>query len=68
MPTIRTTMRPDQAIDVDDAEYLDLQRQGLLVEEPTAESESQEPRTDAGTPPTNKKPVAVSGTLRSKES
>jgi hypothetical protein len=33
MPTVRTTMRPDQAIDVDDTEYLDLQRQGLLVEE-----------------------------------
>ncbi|WP_225825595.1 hypothetical protein [Streptomyces naphthomycinicus] len=33
MPTVRTTMRPDQEIEVDDAEYLDLQRQGLLVEE-----------------------------------
>lgn len=33
MPTIRTTMRPDQTVEVDDAEYLDLQRQGLLVEE-----------------------------------
>ncbi|WP_435279337.1 hypothetical protein [Streptomyces sp. 1222.5] len=37
MPTIRTTMRPDQEIDVDDAEYLDLQRQGLLVEEDSQE-------------------------------
>ena len=33
MPKIRTTMRPDLELDVDDAEYLDLQRQGLLVEE-----------------------------------
>jgi hypothetical protein len=31
--TVRTTMQPDKQIDVDDAEYLDLQRQGLLVEE-----------------------------------
>lgn len=37
MPTVRTTMRPDQTIEVDDAEYLDLQRQGLLVEETAAE-------------------------------
>ncbi|MEU1309507.1 hypothetical protein ABZ419_11515 [Streptomyces cinnamoneus] len=34
MPTVRTTMRPDQPIEVGEAEYLDLQRQGLLVEPP----------------------------------
>ncbi|MYS15168.1 hypothetical protein [Streptomyces sp. SID4982] len=28
--TVRTTMRPDQELEVNDAEYLDLQRQGLL--------------------------------------
>lgn len=28
---IRTTMQPDREIEVDDAEYLDLKRQGLLV-------------------------------------
>ncbi|MGY6019594.1 hypothetical protein [Streptomyces spinosirectus] len=33
MPTVRTTMRPDQTLEVDDAEYIDLKRQGLLVEE-----------------------------------
>jgi hypothetical protein len=33
MPIVRTTMQPDREIDVDAAEYLDLQRQGLLVEE-----------------------------------
>ncbi|MDQ0758695.1 hypothetical protein [Streptomyces canus] len=32
MPTVRTTFRPDLEFEVDDAEYLDLQRQGLLVE------------------------------------
>lgn len=42
MPTVRTTMRPDQEIQVGDAEYVDLQRQGLLVvpiEPPTAPAE-----------------------------
>jgi hypothetical protein len=33
MPTVRTTMRPDQPIEVGDVEYLDLKRQGLLAEE-----------------------------------
>lgn len=36
MPTVRTTMRPDLELDVDPIEYLDLKRQGLLVE-PAAE-------------------------------
>jgi hypothetical protein len=35
---VRTTMQPDKEIEVDDAEYLDLQRQGLLAEEPATES------------------------------
>jgi hypothetical protein len=34
MPKVRTTMQPDVEIEVGDAEYLDLKRQGLLVEEP----------------------------------
>ena len=34
MPTVRTTMRPDQEIEVGDAEYTDLHRQGLLIEDP----------------------------------
>jgi hypothetical protein len=34
MPTVRTTMRPDQEIEVGDAEYVDLSRQGLLAEDP----------------------------------
>ncbi|GIH26072.1 hypothetical protein Aph01nite_43820 [Acrocarpospora phusangensis] len=28
---VRTTIRPDQELDVDEAEYTDLQRQGLLL-------------------------------------
>lgn len=28
---VRTTIRPDQELEVDDAEFTDLQRQGLLL-------------------------------------
>lgn len=34
MTQVRTTMQPDQVIEVGDAELLDLKRQGLLVGEP----------------------------------
>ena len=61
MPTVRTTMQPDKEIDVDDAEYLDLQRQGLLVEE-TADQDVP-PATAA---PAN--PAKKSGPAGSKES
>lgn len=30
---VRTTQRPDKVLTVDDAEFVDLQRQGLLVED-----------------------------------
>ena len=33
MPTVRTTIQPHVALEVSDAEYLDLKRQGLLVED-----------------------------------
>jgi hypothetical protein len=33
MHDVRTTFRPDQTIQVGDAEYADLKQQGLLVEE-----------------------------------
>jgi hypothetical protein len=73
MPTIRTTMQPDKQIDVDDAEYIDLQRQGLLIEEDpgqdvppaTAAPAAPEPAPQpAAVAP--KKPGTVTGT--SKES
>lgn len=68
MPKIRTTMRPDQEIEVDDAEHIDLQRQGLLVEE-TAQ-EDVPPAT--ATPEPGPQPAAVApkkpGTAHSKES
>lgn len=36
MPIVRTTMRPDQPIEVDDIEYADLKAQGLLAEDTPA--------------------------------
>lgn len=36
MPTVRTTFQPDKPIEVGDVEYLDLKRQGLLLEDPSA--------------------------------
>lgn len=37
MPTVRTTIQPHVALEVSDAEHLDLKRQGLLIEdEPSA--------------------------------
>lgn len=34
MPSVRVTQFPDQVLEVGEAEYLDLKRQGLLVAEP----------------------------------
>lgn len=31
--TVRTTIRPDESVEVDEAEYTDLARMGLLVED-----------------------------------
>lgn len=61
MPTVRTTMQPDKPIEVDDVEYLDLQRQGLLVKEDAAESVP--PATAAPATPAKK----TSGAAGSKE-
>lgn len=43
MHTVRTTMRPDVKVEVGDAEYIDLQRQGLLAPDgdPTSTSGDQ---------------------------
>lgn len=62
MPTVRTTMQPDQTIEVGDAEYLDLKRQGLLVEETAHESVP--PATAAPATPVKK----TTGAAGSKES
>ncbi|MGW5175905.1 hypothetical protein ACWERY_16275 [Streptomyces sp. NPDC004082] len=50
---VRTTMRPDEEIEVGDAEYTDLQRQGLLVEDDAHEdvpAETAAPASPGGVP------------------
>ena len=60
MPTIRTTMRPDQELEVDDTEYAQLKAQGLLVEDnPTPEAEA-EPAASAA-PAKKTTPSGVTG-------
>lgn len=49
---VRTTQRPDVELDVDAAEYTDLHRQGLLVND----------RLPASTPERSQLPVDVGGT------
>lgn len=51
---IRTTMRPDQEIEVPDADYLDLKRQGLLVEDTAPPAKPAAAPTKAATPATTK--------------
>lgn len=61
MPTVRTTMRPDQEIEVGDVEYADLKAQGLLVDEPA-------PVAPAATAPPAHPAKKSSGAAGSKES
>lgn len=46
MNTVRTTMRPHEEIEVSDAELLDLQRQGLLVEDEKPAPVEEKPATE----------------------
>lgn len=46
--TVRTTFRPDVELEVDDAEYLDLQRQGLLVTDEAPAKADTSARTGTG--------------------
>lgn len=59
MPKIRTTMRPDDEIEVSDAEYLDLRRQGLLVQD-----EDDNPATPDETPATSETGAARTTTRK----
>ena len=43
--TITTTMQPDKVLDVDDAEYTDLQRQGLILVDHTEQAAAAAPAT-----------------------
>ncbi|MFE8961743.1 hypothetical protein [Streptomyces iakyrus] len=56
MPTVRTTLQPDVDLEVSDPEYVDLKRQGLLVEE--AESDKPSPAAAPAAAPA-KTPAAV---------
>lgn len=47
---VRTTMQPHLQVEVGDAEYLDLQRQGLLVEEPAPTSPAPAPAAKKAAP------------------
>ncbi|WP_154697031.1 hypothetical protein [Lentzea guizhouensis] len=54
MHNVRTTFQPDKPIEIGDAEYEDLQRQGLLVEDGKATKKKSTPDDnkdggDAGT-------------------
>lgn len=60
MPTVRTTFRPDLPIEVDDIEYRQLAREGLLVDTPAPEAPA------APAPPVTTK--KTSGAAGSKES
>jgi hypothetical protein len=53
---ISTTMRPDQVVEVEDAEYTDLQRQGLVLVDHTEQAEAAAPATTkkAASPAANK--------------
>lgn len=43
--TITTTMQPDKPIEVEDTEYLDLQRQGLILADHTEQAAASAPAT-----------------------
>jgi hypothetical protein len=60
MHTVRTTKRPWEEIEVGDAEFLDLQRQGLLAED-------DEPPTPDPGPATTKKAAPPTGASQTKE-
>ena len=48
---IRTTMQPHLQIEVGDAECLDLQRQGLLIEDPAPTTPAPVPAIKKAAPP-----------------
>jgi len=48
---IRTTMQPHLQVEVGDAEYLDLQRQGLLIEDPAPTTPAPAPAIKKAVPP-----------------
>lgn len=63
MPTVRTTLRPDEETEVGDAEYLDLKRLGLL-----AETDEPPTPTPPAAPATKKTAAAPPASGTTKES
>lgn len=61
MPTVRTTIRPDRPIEVDDIEYAQLKADGLLVEE----NQTPEVLVAAPAVPAKKTTSGVTGTKES---
>lgn len=53
--TITTTMQPDKVLDVDDAEYLDLTRQGLVLVDHTEQAQAAAPATTKPAKPSTTK-------------
>ncbi|MCX5522198.1 hypothetical protein OG342_04855 [Streptomyces bobili] len=66
MRTVRTTMQPDKEIEVGDAEFLDLQRQGLLVDDDNTAPDPS--ATATPTPPASPVKKTSPGVAGSKES
>ncbi|MFE9391708.1 hypothetical protein [Streptomyces sp. NPDC006784] len=65
MPKVRTTMQPHLDIEVSDAAYLDLKRQGLLLEE--RPSRASEPTTSPAAAPAKTPPAPAPAGKSSKE-
>lgn len=53
--TIATTMQPDKPIEVDDAEYTDLMRQGLVLVDHTEQAAAPAPATKKAAQPATSK-------------
>ena len=54
MPTVRTTIQPHVELEVSDAEYTDLKRQGLLIEEQPAATPAAAPAKNPATAKSSK--------------
>jgi hypothetical protein len=57
MPTVRTTMRPDLTVEVDDTEYRSLKRQGLLVDDEAPAPADPAPAVAPAVPPKKSGPA-----------
>lgn len=56
---VRTTMRPDDVLTVEDGDFASLQGQGLILEVLADEAEDEGGQGDGGTPPTPPEPPVV---------